>query len=118
MHQYQGTIRPNICYASGKNANISIPAPESPLRRLKSGTTKKIQFVVTYHNFPDNAKAAFQYALDIWSTVLYTPVTVRVDAVWDSTLPSGVLGATSPSNFYNKIPGSYIYEAYYPVAVS
>jgi Secretion system C-terminal sorting domain len=118
IHRYRGTISPSICYASGKHANISIPASESTIRSLKSGTTKKTQFIVTYHNFPNNAKAAFQYALDIWSMAVFTPIAVRVDAVWDNTLSAGVLGATSPSSFYNKIQGSFIYEAYYPVALA
>jgi hypothetical protein len=118
VERYQGHIRPMVCYGTNINANISIQAPENTLRRLKSGSTKKTQFIVTYHNFPANAQAAFQYALDIWSTVLYSSVPVRVNATWDNTLPSGVLGSTSPGNFYRKIPGAYKYDAYYPIVLA
>jgi hypothetical protein len=118
IERYKGPIKPMVCYGTNINANISIPAPESTLRHLKSGSTKKTQFIVTYHNFPENAKAAFQYALDIWSTILYTSVPVRVNATWDSSLPSGVLGSTSPSNFYRKLEGAYQYDVYYPIVLA
>ena len=115
---YIGPIKPKVSIGTGIDANISIPASKEVLRRMNSKSAGNTVFNVTYHNFPPNAKAAFQYAMDVWSAVLYTSVPVRVDAYWENTLPSGVLGSTSPGNYYRKIPGAYKYEAYYPIVLA
>jgi hypothetical protein len=118
VEPFRGKIQPKVCYGTNINADISIPATKEILNRLKSKSAKKTQFLVTYHNFPSNAQSAFQYALDVWSAVLYTSVPVRVDAYWDATLPSGVLGSTNPGNFYRNIEGAYKYDIYYPIVLA
>src|SRR6478735_3670967 len=44
----------------------------------------KSTFVVTYHGFPANAKAAFQRAVDLWAILVKSPVPIRIDATWKS----------------------------------
>jgi hypothetical protein len=51
---------------------------------------------VTYHGFPDNAKAAFQAAVDIWQTKIVSSQVIHVDATWTS-LGSGILGDAGPA---------------------
>lgn len=51
---------------------------------------------VTYHNFPANAKAAFQAAVDIWQTMVVSSQVIHVNASW-SSLGSGILGNAGPA---------------------
>lgn len=59
-----------------------------------SAPTATIQ--VTYHNFPSNARAAFQAAVDIWQTMVVSSQVIHVNASWTS-LGSGVLGEAGPA---------------------
>ena len=38
--------------------------------------------IVNYNGFPEEAMLAFDYAVDIWSVLLTSDVTVRIDAFW------------------------------------
>lgn len=105
-----------VYYGTGKDANISIPAPESLLRRLKSGSVTA-QFIVTYNNFPDSAKQAFAYSIDLWSHILKSSVPIRVNATW-AALTTGVLGSTAPGGIYTRVPGSLLYNTYYASAIA
>jgi len=59
-----------------------------------SAPTATIQ--VTYHNFPANAKAAFQAAVNIWQTMVVSSQVIHVNASW-SSLGSGILGDAGPA---------------------
>lgn len=53
-------------------------------------------FQVEYVGFPDEARAAFQFAVDIWSRHLESSVPIRVRATWEPADNANVLGATNP----------------------
>ena len=55
---------------------------------------------VTYSNFPANAEAAFQAAVDIWKTQIVSSQVIHVTAKWTSLGNTGILGSAGPSNFY------------------
>jgi hypothetical protein len=57
--------------------------PPAEMSSLKSGTTSG-NFNVTYENFPADAKAAFQYAVSIWESVVTSPVQINIKAKWES----------------------------------
>ena len=61
-----------ILYGTKENANTSVPPP--PLQRLSQDgnyfLTEQPQFIVTYTGFTDEAGAAFQYAVDIWGSLI------------------------------------------------
>jgi Fibronectin type III domain len=59
-----------------------------------SAPTATIQ--VTYHNFPSNARAAFQAAVDTWQTMVVSSQVIHVNASWTS-LGAGVLGEAGPA---------------------
>ncbi len=72
-----------ILYGTNENANTSVPPP--PMQQLSRNgnflTTEQSQFiVVTYDGFTDEAMEAFQYAVDIWNSLIRTPVPIRIDA--------------------------------------
>jgi len=109
-------IPPPICYASDEVHQSNIRPPAEYLERLKSGSLKKSTIFVDYKGFPDDARLAFQYAVDIWSTLVYSPVPIHVLANWVS-LETGVLGSCGPANYYKNFNSTQVWNCYYPVAL-
>ncbi len=114
-----------VCQSSGRNVPSYIPPPDVYLNRLKnpgaraqSGAT----FNVTYQGFSDDAKAAFQRAVDIWSSLLQSPVTINIFAIWtplsSSTPGFETLGSASPISFYANFDGALKTNVYYPTALA
>ena len=54
---------------------------------------------VNYNGFTPEAQAAFQRAVDIWSSLLITSVPIEIEASFDS-LDSDVLAVARPSTFF------------------
>ena len=102
--------RMSILYGTNENANTSIPPP-STLKFSQYGNslaTEHSQFIVTYDGFTDEARAAFQYAVDIWNSLIRSPVPIRIEASFrdlgrfeDGTI---ILGGARPAGW--KSPGS------------
>lgn len=116
------------CTARLDNTNFySIPAPES-FRRLRENAQARIAapqtstFVVTYNGFPENAKAAFQLAVDIWQSIIVSPIPIRVTANWTNLgSPSRsrvTLGSASPTDFYRLYGPTQKADAFYPIALA
>ena len=110
----------SILYGTNENANTSIPPP--PMLKLFQGgnylTTEQSQFIVTYEGFTDEAREAFQYAVDIWNALIRSPVPIRIDASFtdfggfeDSTI---ILGGARPAGW--KSPGSL--DLWFPEALA
>ena len=57
--------------------------------------------IVNYNGFPEEAMLAFDYAVDIWSVLLTSDVTVRIDAFW-TDLGSWALAQAGPSNLHQN----------------
>ncbi|RYF64487.1 MAG: hypothetical protein EOO39_26585, partial [Cytophagaceae bacterium] len=105
-----------ICYASKENvfSRIGPPAGFNDSRARKAATAN---FVVKYIGYPDSARAAFQRAVDIWSTLLVSPVTINITARWQP-LGTGVLGSASPADYVGAPDGSQRATTYYPMALA
>ncbi len=98
-----------ILYGTNENANTSIPPPS--MQQNRNGNflvTGESQFIVTYEGFTDEAREAFQYAVDIWNSLIRSPVPIRIDASFtdfggfeDGTI---ILGGARPAGW--KSPGS------------
>ena len=71
-----------ILYGTNNNANTSVLPP--PMQKLSQNgnylTTEQSQFIVTYTGFTDEAREAFQYAADIWNSLIRSLVPIRIDA--------------------------------------
>ena len=99
-----------ILYGTNENANTSIPPP--PMQQLNQNDnffeTEQSQFLVTYTGFTDEAREAFQYAVDIWNSLIRSPVPIRIDATFTdfSGYEGGkiILGGAYPAGW--KSPGS------------
>ncbi len=81
---------------------------------LKSGSTSKIN--VTYINFPENAKIAFEYAVSIWEQCISSPVQINIQANWEE-LAKSELAHGKPSLFYRNFKGAPNADVFYPVAL-
>jgi len=62
-------------------------------------------FEVTYNDFTAEARAAFQQAVDIWSSLISSPVPIRVEANWES-LDETVLGNAGANYIHRGFTGS------------
>lgn len=67
--------------------------------------------------WPQEAIDAVTFATDIWGHHLASSVNIRVDAVWDESLPSGTLGSAGPTVIISdaSIPGARP-NTWYPIA--
>ena len=86
-----------------------IPPREWVKERLENRSNPCSTIEVNYVNFPTDISGnpgpeqeAFQFAVDIWETLLSSPVTIRIGANWTS-LDAGTLGSAS-SAFFAEVP--------------
>lgn len=86
-------------------------------RGLRSQAEKKSQFIVTYNGFPEDAKAAFQRAVEIWEYLVYSEVPIRVFAYWE-VLGANTLGAANTSEHLAGFEGARFANTYYPIALA
>lgn len=105
-------------YASG------VQSKSFPVANAKSSETAKTvnletksKFIVTYTGFPDDAKAAFQAAVDIWSDLFQSSVPIRINATWGRQA-STVLGSTRPDFFYKNFVGAPARDLNYATALA
>lgn len=109
-------VPPPVCYASPEVHKSFIGPPAAFFQGLKSGSLKPATIKVTYVGFSFEAQQAFQYAVDIWKNLIYSPVPIRVKATWQS-LSKGVLGSCAPADFYHNFNSTQIWNCYYPIAL-
>ena len=102
---------------------VLIASPESnftfvpPPAGFEQGGLRDVVISVTYNGFTPGALNAFQYAVDIWASVLTSTVPIEIDAYWED-IPGSVLGYAGASTYYSSIGGGPDPDAYYPVALA
>jgi len=95
-----------------------IPPPTEFLKRFGSRTqAKKSNIKVTYRNFTPEARAAFQFAVEIWETLLASPDTIRVSANW-LALDPGVLGSANTTTYQANFKNAPLRNIWYPIALA
>jgi len=105
-------LPPSVCYASHESHKSFIKPPI----KLKAGSIKKSNIIVNYVGFPEEAKLAFQYAVDIWQDLINSSVPIHIQATWTS-LDADVLGNCSPSDYLPNFNSTQIWNCYYPIAL-
>jgi len=112
--------RPIVCPAGKQSLKYYVPPPAEFLNKgvfkTESGATIVVNYSAGFNSNPE-AKAAFQYAVDIWAATLTSPIQINIDANWVG-LAQGVLGSASPSTFYRNFPGAAKLNTWYPVALA
>jgi hypothetical protein len=113
-----------ICYSKPEDQHLLIQAPQAyqQWKLNRSAKTSSTVFEVEYVNFPDDAKAAFQKAVDIWSTLIETTVPIRVLAVWqvitNGSSSENILGGANPGTYIRDFAGAQQRLTWYPVALA
>lgn len=105
-----------VCYASPESYATYVGLPPEYYQRLKSANAKVASIEVTYVGFTPQAQQAFQYAVDIWKNLVYSPVPIKIKATWKS-LDEGVLGSCGPGGYYKNFDATQKWDTYYPVAL-
>jgi hypothetical protein len=108
-----------VCPGIDEDHHSIIHAPDfiAKARQLRSQNQRKSQIIVTYVDFPEDAKAAFQRAIDIWEYLIYSQVPIRVTASWEALNP-GILGSANAANFLLNFEGAPYLYTYYPIALA
>lgn len=86
-------------------------------KKLRGTAQKKSRFIVRYNGFSEEAKMAFQRAVDIWEYLIYSEVPIYVNAEWRA-LASNVLGSANTSDFMMNFEGAPFVQTYYPMALA
>lgn len=91
-----------------EDAESFVPPPAGYLPGGERSTT----FLVNFINFPTEAEAAFNYAVDIWASLIDSPIAIRIDATWEP-LGSGALAQAGPNNLHENFQGAALPDIYY-----
>lgn len=113
---------PVICYAGTENHPHYVASPQEYSKRAKGSTanlTNSAVFEVTYIGFENvpQAQAAFQEAINIWSSLLTTTVPIRIEVRW-VTLAPNVLGSANYTAAFANFKGAQKLNVFYPVALA
>jgi photosystem II stability/assembly factor-like uncharacterized protein len=105
--------------ASDKIEKSYLPPPiEFYKNRMnKTNKTNSATVIVTYTGFSPEAQTAFQYAIDIWSSIITSAVPIRVSATY-TALGAGVLGSAGPATSYTGFLNQPYANTWYPVALA
>lgn len=105
---------PELTILAGSGvSNVYIPPPVVPASRKTQAAT----ITVTYVNFPADARAAFEFAVNIWAQQLTSPVPIKVTANW-TVLGAGVLGSAGAENLDRDFPNAPFSNTYYAIALA
>lgn len=114
-----------VCYSRPEDQNTVVAAPQAyqNWRLNKNAKTNATTFEVEYVGFPPEAEAAFQKAVDIWSTLIETEIPIRIVAVWQvitdgSGSSNNILGGANPGTFIRDFDGAQRILTWYPVALA
>ena len=119
QEQYKSSTAPaeSFINIAVDEVNKTFVAPPQKFNRLKSAKTPQASIKVSFHNFPEEAKRAFQYAVSIWESLIISPVPVHVEAHWEQ-MSSNVMAQGRPSVFFSNFNGTPQRDTYYPVALA
>lgn len=110
---------PVICPADPKTYDTFV-SPRKAISNAQArglSKSKTADIVVDYNGFTPEAQTAFQYAVDIWASLLKSPVTIYVNANF-TDLGEGVLGSAGPTSFVTNFHGAPSDTSFYPIPLA
>jgi hypothetical protein len=75
-----------------------------PPAEFEANGERAVIINVNYNGFTPDAQAAFQYAVDIWSSLLTSSVPIVIEATWED-IPGNTLGFAGATGYFDNIPG-------------
>ncbi|MEM9866560.1 MAG: choice-of-anchor D domain-containing protein [Bacteroidota bacterium] len=115
-----------VCPAKFKDENSRMAMGQMAMKeamRKAQPSTKKAATAELLITFGPGAQGntavqeAFQFALDIWSEEIVSPVPIRIFADF-ADLGAGVLASAGPTTFISNFPGAPQSDVFYPVALA
>ncbi len=115
-----------ICPALYEDVNTFRDIPDDIKRNMSAriingnasiSGTSNANIIVDYNGFTEQAQASFQRAINIWSNILKSNVTIRVQAFYQPLGPS-VLGSASAADYNRNFPGAPVANTWYPIALA
>ena len=100
-------------YAHDFDSGTSVGTPDG----FVAGNDRASTINVNYTGFTAPAQAAFQYAVDIWASLITSPVTINVNAQFTPLAP-GVLGSAGASTIHRNFTNAPIANTWYPQALA
>ncbi len=115
-------VKPIICPADPVSYDTYVAPPELFLKKKSSNAREEqaggsVDIIVTYNGFTAEAQSAFQYAVDIWESLIDSPVPIYVNANF-SDLGSGVLGSAGPTSIVRSFDGAPVANIFYPLPLA
>ncbi|PSF35664.1 hypothetical protein C7H19_15595 [Aphanothece hegewaldii CCALA 016] len=89
------------------NLAVGIPNPQ----------TSNTVINVNYNGFTPAAQAAFQYAVDIWESLIDSPVQINLTANF-TPLGAGILGSAGPTDFWRNFTNAPQTKTWYSSALA
>ncbi len=119
--EYIKNAKQVVLLAGNDIQQASIPAAAN-LSRAPQRSTINVNFNPpscgsNVQPWPADARNAFEFATDIWSSFVGSQVAIEVDACW-ADLPSGVLGAAGPLGFWRDFDGAPGAGIWFPNALA
>jgi hypothetical protein len=105
------------CPGHGQDMNSVLEMPSAMRANLQSIGNANSTIIVNYSGFTPQAQQAFQYAVNIWQSVLVSSVPIRINASWEQ-LEAGTLGAAGASTLYRDFREALTANVWYPVALA
>ncbi|MGC6533307.1 MAG: T9SS type A sorting domain-containing protein [Flavobacteriales bacterium] len=93
--------------------HTNVPAPEG----YTFGDSRAVSITVNYTGFTTEAQAAFQYAVDIWASLLTSDINIVVDATWED-IPGNTLGFAGATTYFANFSGAPQDDVFYPSALA
>lgn len=112
-----------ICPADYTHTDFHVPPPAKFLENVRNArsnaSVQTATIIVNYYGFDEEqeAKDAFQFAVDIWSTLIKSDVPIYLDATYRE-LGSGVLGSAGTTGLYKGFEGAPNDSTWYNVALA
>ena len=115
MGQDSMPAKPVICYYTEEDSFTEILTDYSKLSNARIASTASIE--VTFVDFPEQAKTAFNQAVNIWSKYLISSQTIRIKATW-SSLAAGTLAVSGATRIYKNFTNVPYTNVWYPVPLA
>lgn len=107
----------SVVNIASEESNKKYVAPPAQFNRLKSAKSGKSEINVTYVDFPEEARQAFEYAVSIWEGLIASAVPVKILATWGD-VEDNILALGRPATFYMNFESTPLADVYYPVALA
>jgi len=105
-----------VCNKNEYNSFTAVNLNKLQNLRL-ADAAKTSNFSVNYANFPNEARVAFQAAVDIWERVLISRVPIVINASWES-ISSTTLATSGANKVYRNFGGNSVKDVWYPPALA